>query len=257
MLRAAMSGAGEMWGSADYDRLAARLAAVHDEIVARLEPGPGVGWLDVATGTGRVAIRAARAGADVTGLDISPRLLAQARAQADGLPIRYDEGDAEQLPYEDASFDVVSSVVGTMFAPDHEAVARELARVCRSGGRLGLVSWTPNAELAEVYGRFGLDPPEGRRPFEWGRDEYVRALLGDSFELETSEGTWYMEAGSGEEVWEIWSTAAPPFRAMVGTLAPAEREGFHEAYVEYCERYRTEDGVAVPRRYLLVLGRRR
>src|SRR5919198_97194 len=116
--------ASELWGSADYDRLARRFADVHDEVVRRLEPGPGVRWLDVATGTGGVAIRAARGGADVVGMDIAPRLLEQGRTTADGLPIRFDEGDAERLPYSDASFDVVSSVFGAIFADDHAAVAR-------------------------------------------------------------------------------------------------------------------------------------
>jgi SAM-dependent methyltransferase len=247
-----------MWGSADYDRMARRFADVHDDVVRRLEPGPGLRWLDVATGTGEVALRAARAGADVTGVDIAPRLLEQARAKADGLQIRFDEGDAELLPYEDAAFDVVSSVFGAMFAGDHHAVARELARVCRRGGRLGFAAWVPNPELAELYGRFGLGPPEGRQPFDWGREEYVDALLGADFELEHERRTWVLTEESGEAVWELWSTAAPPFRAMLRDLDPDTLQRFHEVYVEYCERYRRPGaGVAVPRGYLLVLGRRR
>ena len=258
MLRAAMTQAAEMWGSADYERIARRLADVHDELVARLRPGPGVRWLDVATGTGAVAIRAARAGADVTGVDIAPRLLTQARANADGLPIRFDEGDAQRLPYPDASFDVVSSVFGAIFAEDHEAVARELGRVCVPGGRLGLTAWLPNAELTELFRGFGLDPPEGRQPFDWGREEYAKRMLGRDFELETELRTWFLTVPDGEAVWELWSTAAPPFRAMVADLDPDVRERFHEAYVEYAERYRRPEGdVSVPREYLLVLARRR
>ena len=247
----------ELWGSADYDRLAQRFADVHDEVVRRLEPRPGVRWLDVATGTGAVALRAARVGAQVTGIDIAPGLLAQARASAGALAIRFDEGDAERLPYPDGDFDVVSSVFGAMFAPDHAAVARELARVCRPGGRLGLASWRPSAELTALYRGFGLDPPEGPQPFEWGREEYVDELLGEAFELEHERRTWLLEVEDGEAVWELWSNAAPPFRAMVESLDPGERERFHEAYVAYCERYGTGARVAVPREYLLVLGRRR
>ena len=248
---------GELWGSADYDRLARTYADVHDEVVRRLQAAPGLRWLDVATGTGAVAILAARAGADVTGIDIAPRLLAQARAKAGELPIRFDEGDAERLPYPDASFDVVSSVFGAIFAPDHLAVASEVARVCRPAGRLGLATWQPNPELAELYSGFGLDPPEGVQPFDWGREDYVDAVLGDAFELEYERRVWLLETEDGEAYWELWSTAAPPFRAMVQSMAPAERERFHDAYVGYCERYRTGGGVAVPREYLLVLGRRR
>ena len=245
-----------MWGSADYDRVALRFAGVHDELVQRLEAAPGVRWLDVATGTGRLAIRAARAGADVTGLDIAPRLLEQARANADGLAIRFDEGDAEHLPYGDASFDVVSSAYGAIFAPDHEAVARELGRVCRPGGRLGLTAWEPSAEIAELYARFGIHPAEGPQPFEWGREEHVRRLLGRDFSLEIEQRTWILEAADGEAFWELWSTGAPPFKAMLAELGNRLDE-FHAAYVEYGERYRTGDTVSVPRTYLLVLGRRR
>lgn len=249
--------AGELWGSADYDRMARRFADVHDEVVRRLGPESGVRWLDVATGTGEVAIRAARAGADVTGVDIAPLLLAQARVKAGDLPIRFDEGDAERLPYPDAAFGVVSSVFGVIFAGDHLAAARELARVCRRGGRLGLAAWSPNAELAELYHGFGLDPPEGVQPFDWGREEYAQELLGGDFELEFERRVWLLEVEDGEAAWELWSNAAPPFRARLQELEPGRRERFHEAYVAYSERYRTGDGIAVPRAYLLALGRRR
>ena len=249
--------AGELWGSADYDRVARRFAGVHDEVVRRLRPEPGVRWLDVATGTGEIALRAARAGADVAGVDIAPLLLAQARAKAGDLPIRFDEGDAERLPYPDAAFDVVSSVFGAMFAPDHVAVARELARVCRPGGRLGLAAWLPNPELAELYHGFGFDPPEGVQPFDWGREEYVEERLDGDFELELERRVWLLEVEDGEAAWELWSSAAPPFRAMLQELEPGELERFHEAYVAYCERYRTGDRIAVPRAYLLTFGRRR
>ncbi|HEX6700757.1 MAG TPA: methyltransferase domain-containing protein [Gaiellaceae bacterium] len=249
--------ASELWGSTDYDRLGLRLAGVHDEVVRALEPRAGVRWLDVATGTGEVAIRAARAGADVTGIDIAPRMLERARAKAGDLRIRFDEGDAERLPYGDASFDVVSSVFGSMFAPDHDAVARELARVSRPQARLGFTAWEPNPKLAALYGAFGLDLPEGRKPFEWGREEYVAGLLSGDFELELDHRTWFLVEPDGEAVWELWSSAAPPFRSLLERLAPADLERFHEAYVAYCERYRDGDAVAVPRAYLLVLGRRR
>jgi SAM-dependent methyltransferase len=249
--------ASELWGSTDYDRIGRRFADVHDEVVRRLEPGPGMRWLDVATGTGEVAIRAARAGADVTGVDIAPRMLEEARGKAGDIRIQFDEGDAERLPYADASFDVVSSVFGSMFAPDHEAVARELARVSRPDARLGFTAWKPNPEIAELYSAFGLDPPEGTQPFDWGREEYVEALLDGAFELEFDHGTWFLVEPDGEAVWELWSTSAPPFRAQLARLAPGDLDRFHEAYVAYCERYREGDAVAVPRAYLLVLGRRR
>jgi SAM-dependent methyltransferase len=224
--------------------------------VARLEPGPGVRWLDVATGTGAVALRAARAGADVAGIDIAPAMIEAARAKSGAEEISFEVGDAQALPYEDASFDVVSSVFGVIFAPDHRASAGELARVGR--GRLGLTAWRPDPEMAELYGRFDLDAPEGREPFKWGREGYLEELLGASYDLTIEPGTRLIEGASGEEIWEFWSQSAPPFKALLATLDEKRRDEFHDAYVAHCERFRVEGGgVAVPRNYLLVLGTRR
>src|SRR5438270_6491436 len=138
----------EVWGSADYERLSERFAPIHAELVEALAPAPGTGWLDVATGTGAVALLAARAGAGVVGIDFAPRMIELARAKAGTLPVRFELGDAQALPYADGEFDVVSSVFGVIFAPNHEAAARELARVGRQ--RLGLATWCPNRELAEL-----------------------------------------------------------------------------------------------------------
>lgn len=222
-------------------------------MVARLEPQPGERWLDLATGTGEVAIRAAAAGADVVGVDIAPRMLEIARSKAP--EIRFELGNAEALPYEDASFEVVVSSLGLIFAPDHEATARELARVC--GNRMGFTSWQPDAELGELYDRFETWPPEGRAPFEWGTREHVDELLGEAFDLEIEEGIWYLEGASGEELWEFWRTTAPPFKAMVDEMNDEKRASFREGYIEYVEGHREGDRVRPPRRYLLVTGRRR
>jgi SAM-dependent methyltransferase len=214
-----------------------------------------VRWLDVATGTGEVALRAARAGADVTGIDIAPAMIEGARAKDAEGRIAFEVGDAQALPYEDASFDVVTSVFGVIFAPDHRATANELARVGR--GRLGLATWQPNPELGELFERFDLDPPEGRDPFRWGREEYLQELLGAAYELTIERGTWTIDGASGEEVWQFWSRSAPPFKAMLADMDDRKREEFHTAYVEYCEGFREGDQVAVPREYLLVFGTRR
>jgi ubiquinone/menaquinone biosynthesis C-methylase UbiE len=140
-----------MWGSAPFERVSDSISSMHDHLVDRLAPSPGDRWLDLATGTGAVALRAARAGAEVTGLDLAPALIETARSRAaeEGLPVRFEVGDAERLPYGDGSFDVVSSAVGVMFAPDHGAVAAELARVCRPGARLGLACWRPEGHASD------------------------------------------------------------------------------------------------------------
>jgi ubiquinone/menaquinone biosynthesis C-methylase UbiE len=220
--------------------------------VERLKPGPGVRWLDVATGTGAVARLAAAAGAEVVGVDIAPRMIELAREKSEG--IRFELGDAQALPHDDASFDVVSSSFGVIFAPDHRAVARELARVCRD--RAGMTSWIPDQRLGRLYASFGLDSPERRAPFEWGEESHLRELLED-FELEIEPGTWFLEAPSGEAVWELWSSAAPPFKAMVDALDPATCEAFRRAYIAYADSFRANGGVRVPREYLLTVGRRR
>jgi ubiquinone/menaquinone biosynthesis C-methylase UbiE len=141
-----------MWGSGPYEPIVEITKEIHHALVEALRPQTGERWLDVATGTGAVALLAGRAGADVTGLDLSPVLIetAKGKAAAEGLGVDFEAGDAEALPYDDASFDVVCSAIGTQFAPDHAAVARELARVCRPGGRLGLACWTPESGVAAM-----------------------------------------------------------------------------------------------------------
>ena len=178
-----------VWGSGPYEPIVEITTEVHDALVEALAPQPGERLLDVATGTGAVALLAARAGAVVTGLDLAPDLVERARekAAAAGLEVTFEAGDAEALPYADGSFDVVCSAIGTQFAPDHEAIARELARVCRQGGRLGLACWTPESGVGQMFGvmrPFMPPPPEGAgNIFDWGRPEYARRLLEDDFEL--------------------------------------------------------------------------
>ena len=140
--------------------------------------------LDVAAGTGNAAIRAAERGADVTASDLTPELLEAGRAVAerDGLELDWVEADAEHLPFEDGSFDVVMSSIGAMFAPHHQAVADELVRVCRPGGTIGLLSWTPEGMLGALFrtmGPFMPPPPPGAQPPPlWGSEDHLRGLFG-------------------------------------------------------------------------------
>jgi ubiquinone/menaquinone biosynthesis C-methylase UbiE len=158
----------EIWGSAPWERVAETLADLHDDLVERLAPRQGERWLDLATGTGAVAHRAARAGARVTGIDLAPALIETAKrlAAEENLEIRFDVGDVEDLLYEEASFDVVSSAVGAIFAPDHKAVARELARVCALEGGWGSSPGGRTRNTSRSSSRsacHGIRPPGTRR----------------------------------------------------------------------------------------------
>jgi SAM-dependent methyltransferase len=250
----------EMWGSAPWERVAETLAPLHDHLVEQLSPRADERWLDVATGTGAVAVRAARAGAQVIGLDLAPRLVETAKrlAAEEGLAIDFEVGDCELLPYEDARFDVVASAVGVIFAPDHGAVAHELARVCRPGGRLGLVSWRPNPEYSAVLEPFRPPPEPGAGdPDDWGREEHVLDLLGETFELNFLRVGHALKGESAEAIWRLFATANGLFRARLESLDARRRAQLHRAFVRYLERHRANGGVAAPDDYLLVLGVRR
>jgi SAM-dependent methyltransferase len=248
-----MSAAAELWSDGCYELVAAQLAEIHDELVENLPPHAGERWLDVATGTGEVAVRAARAGAEVVGLDIAPRLLEQARSKTS--EIEWVEGDAQALPFADGTFEIVSSSFGVIFAPDQVGAAAELARVCR--GRLGLTVWRPNEGPHAIFSKFVGEEPVGPTPDDWGREERLHELLGQAFDLEIRERIWWLRGESAEELWELVSIGAPPFKALVDSLEDDRREAFREAMVDYWSQFQGPNDVREPRHYLLVLGRRR
>ena len=172
------------WMAGDYGHFAKYLEPGALEIFARLNISPGERLLDVACGAGQLCFPAARAGAIVTGVDIAANLIEQARARAaaEGLNIRFDEGDAEALPYPDESFDTVLSLIGAMFAPRPERVAAELVRVCRPGGRLIMINWTPDSfvgQMFKVNGKHVPPPPNMPPPVLWGDEVTVRERLRD------------------------------------------------------------------------------
>ena len=253
MLSRVTGSVADAWSGASYERIAETFAPIHDRVVEALAIEPGMHVLDVACGTGGVTLRAARAGAEVVGIDISADQLAKARraADAEGLAIRFDEGDCQQLPYADAEFDAVASAFGAVFAADHARTADELARVCRQGGRLALTAW-PKDEWSEVSARAGRTFSEEEADArEWAAEEHVRELLGDSFGLEFQTGEWRIEAASGEELWELASTSMPPLRAWLAEQTTEVRDHAARVYLEYLA-----SGV-IERNYVLVLGTRR
>jgi SAM-dependent methyltransferase len=253
-----------VWSSGPYERISEHLRIAHDHLLREVEPRAGERWLDVATGTGEIAVRAAEGGADVTGLDLAPELIETARrraADAD-VEVRFDVGDAERLPYDDASFDTVTSTFGVMFAPDQRAAAGELARVCRTGGRLGLLTWHPSlgvSEMFKVMAAYMPPRPDGvGNPFDWGDRDHLADLLGADFELSYAEGDCPQPGSSGEEVWELFSTAYGPTKALAESLDDERREALRRDWVSHFEDFRTGDGgVSQPRPYVLVMGRRR
>jgi SAM-dependent methyltransferase len=183
-----------MWASGDYPSMVDTfLLPLGPRLVAACDIGPGTLVLDVAAGTGNASLPAAERGAHVIASDLTPELLAagRARAEAAGIELGWVEGDAEHLPFDDASFDVVMSAIGVMFAPHHQDAADELVRVCRPSGTLGLLSWTPEGMIGALFrtmGPFAPSPPPGASPPPlWGSEEHLRELLGDRVELHKLE----------------------------------------------------------------------
>jgi len=167
------------WMAGDYGHFAHYLEPGALEFLERLAIPPGTRMLDVACGAGQIAIPAARAGVQVTGVDIAENLIDQARARArqEGVQAQFDEGDAEMLPYEDASFDLVVSLIGAMFAPRPEFVAAELIRVCRPGGRIVMANWTPEGHVGQMFkiiGKYVPPSPLMAPPMKWGDEATVR-----------------------------------------------------------------------------------
>ncbi len=174
----------KMWSSGDYGKIAWLTVPLADQLCESANLRPGSTMLDVATGTGHVAIAAARRFCQATGIDYVPALVdtAHARATAEGLDIEFREADAENLPFADASFDYVMSAIGVMFTADHQKAARELLRVCKPGGKVAVASWTPTGfvgQMLKTVGRYVPPPPGAQPPTRWGDEAAMRDLLAD------------------------------------------------------------------------------
>jgi SAM-dependent methyltransferase len=253
----------QVWSSAPFEHIAAIITAMHVALVERLAPQPGEHWLDLGCGTGDVAFHAARAGAIVTGADLSPALIetAQRQAQELGLDLTLEVGDAQALRYDDASFDVVSSSVGVIFAPDHARIASELARVCKPGGRLGLTAWRRSSGVGDIFAGmapFMAPPPEGAgSPFQWGDEAYVEEMLGASFELELDDLEVRYRGEDPAQMWGVFRENYGPSHVLWKSLDEARRSELDAAMTAVWEGHRADDGIDMEMRYVLVTGTRR
>lgn len=251
-------------GGAAYDRISYGIADALEHAIHRLDPQRGERILDVATGTGWTSRLAARRGASVTGTDIAGGLIESARANAAaaGLSIAYQIGDAEALPFDDQSFDAVTSTFGVMFVSRPEDAARELARVVRRGGRLAITVWTDDSNvfnMFKVMKAYMPAPPTPAppSPFAWGTAARLNELLGTAFDLKLERGTSFYREPSAEAAWQTFSTGYGPTKMLAESLPDDRRAALHRDFVAFHDQFRTALGVTVPRDYWLAVGVRR
>ncbi|MBD0324266.1 MAG: methyltransferase domain-containing protein [Aldersonia sp.] len=257
------------WALGDYHRFAkATIWEMGPVLVEACRIGPGQRVLDVAAGTGNAAIRAAERGADVVASDITPENFAAGRAEAaeHGVALQWVEGDAESLPFPDASFDVVTSLFGAIFAPNHQAVADEMLRVCRPGGTIGLLVFTPDGLISDFFAAcapYFPAPPVGALPPPlWGDEDHVRRLFGDRvsrLELTTDE---YVETAADPRAYvDLFRDTFGPVTATYANLADdPERQAALDrdllAFATRCNTGGPGEPARYPYRYRLVVAER-
>ena len=251
------------WMEGDYDYFSRFMEAGTVEFVNRLHIEPGTTLLDVACGSGQLALIAARRGARVTGVDIAPNwiLAARGRAAAEGLDARFDEGDAEALPYADGSFDVVATVYGAMFAPRPELVAAELLRVCRSGGRIAMANWTREGFIGSMFKTIAqfIAPPGMPAPVLWGDENVVRERLGAGLaDLQLTRLHFRFDYPfAPAEVVEFFRQHYGPITRAFDTLGETEGAALRSGLVSLWSGHNQSDDPArtiVDAEYLAVIG---
>jgi ubiquinone/menaquinone biosynthesis C-methylase UbiE len=246
------------WSSGDYSVVGTTLQIVGEALCEAVDLRCAERVLDVACGNGNAALAAARRFARVTGVDYVPALLARAaaRAAADGLTLELREGDAEALPFHDGAFDVVLSTFGAMFAPDQEQTARELLRVCRHGGRIGLANWTPDGFVGQMFKVVGahVPPPPGLRgPALWGTEARLAELFGpDSRELRAHTRTFTFRYRSTAHWLEVFRTWYGPVHRAFAALDAQRQAALATDLETLAERFNVaRDGtMVVPSAYL-------
>ena len=246
------------WAAGDYAALSRYIAHVGERVVARAGVEPGMRVLDVACGTGNAARPAARAGATVTGLDLTPELLAAGRREAaeEGLEIEWEQGDAEELPFEDGEFDRVFSTFGHMFAPRHRKTAGEMARVCRKGGVIATCTWTPEGVTGKLFkaaAAYMPPPPDfASPPILWGTEEHVREMFPSAVGFEFERHSATVEWDSIEGFADFFMDRFGPMvmaRKLLGERFADLRAEVIEAWQSYNEA--PNGDLVLPQEYLL------
>lgn len=258
-----------MWALGDYHRFArSTVWELGPVLVEACGVRAGMRVLDVAAGTGNVAIRAAETGAEVVASDLTPENFEAGRSEARdrGVELDWVEADAEALPFDDASFDVITSSLGAMFAPDHRTVAGELLRVCRAGGTIGMANFTPQGLGGTFFGT--LAPylplaPEGEPPLLWGDEEHVRDLFGDRVASLTLERRTYVERSASPESYRrlLEETFGPVIALRTAHASDPERSAALDAdlaaFTAAATRLPPGGPAEYVYEYLLVLARKR
>lgn len=248
-----------MWASGDYAAVGSRIHPIAERLCESADLLAGSRVLDVATGSGNAAIAAARCGCEVTGIDYVPELLdrARGRARAEGLAVDFVEADAEALPFPDARFDAVLSVVGVMFAHDQQRAAAELVRVCRPGGTIALASWTPKGfvgDMLRLVGRYVPPPPGVRPPVQWGERTRLGELLGDgASRIHAEDRIYTFRYRSADEFADFFLTNYGPTERVAAALDETQRAAFRSdlaALAAEASRLPAGGPVAIPAAYL-------
>ena len=253
------------WSSGDYAVVGTTLQIVGEQLCEALDLRAGSKVLDVAAGNGNATLAAARRWCDVTSTDYVPALLKRGRerAAADHLMVEFREADAEALPFADGSYDVVVSTFGVMFTPDQDKAAAELARVCKSGGKIGLANWTPQGFIGQLFKTIGghVAPPAGvKSPALWGTPARLKEMFGDQASEITAEPRMFVFRYRSPEHWlEVFKTFYGPMLKAFATLDAAKQDALRNDLLALVRQFnRANDGtMAVRSEYLEVVITRR